>query len=167
MGREVRRVPKNWKHPKDKNGIYIPLFNGTGFAEKCKDWDEEKKAWKKGFRKDFCTKKWIKIEDKNLKYSYEEWNGEKPDKKNYMPEWSEKEKTHLQMYEDCTEGMPISPVLETPEELAIWLVDNKISACGKQTATYEGWLKVCKGEYAPSIILNDNKIFSGVDGLLL
>lgn len=26
MGKEIRRVPKNWKHPKDKNGKYQPSF---------------------------------------------------------------------------------------------------------------------------------------------
>ena len=26
MGREVRKVPENWIHPKDKNGKYIPLL---------------------------------------------------------------------------------------------------------------------------------------------
>lgn len=27
MGRELRRVPANWKHPKDGNGRYIPMYN--------------------------------------------------------------------------------------------------------------------------------------------
>ena len=27
MGREIRKVPKNWNHPKDKNGRYIPPYD--------------------------------------------------------------------------------------------------------------------------------------------
>ena len=28
MGREVRRVPADWQHPKDARGRFIPLFDG-------------------------------------------------------------------------------------------------------------------------------------------
>ena len=42
------------------------------------------------------------------------------------------ERTHYQMYETCTEGTPISPVMETPENLARWLADNGASAFGGQ-----------------------------------
>jgi len=27
MGREIRKVPKGWKHPKDENGRFIPKYN--------------------------------------------------------------------------------------------------------------------------------------------
>ena len=27
MGREVRKVPGDWQHPKDEKGHYIPLFD--------------------------------------------------------------------------------------------------------------------------------------------
>ena len=26
MGREIRRVPKNWEHPKDEEGYYLPMY---------------------------------------------------------------------------------------------------------------------------------------------
>lgn len=31
MGREVRRVPAEWQHPKDERGRYIPLFDGKDY----------------------------------------------------------------------------------------------------------------------------------------
>ena len=34
MGREVRMVPKDWIHPKDRNGKYIPLFD-------CLDYNQD------------------------------------------------------------------------------------------------------------------------------
>ena len=45
-----------------------------------------------------------------------------------------------QMWEDTSEGSPMSPVCKSPEALAQWLVDNKASAAGSMTATYEQWL---------------------------
>ena len=27
MGRELRKVPANWEHPKDEDGKYHPMYN--------------------------------------------------------------------------------------------------------------------------------------------
>lgn len=42
-----------------------------------------------------------------------------------MPQWPKHERTHVQMYEACTEGTPVSPVLESPEALRRWLEADK------------------------------------------
>jgi len=79
---------------------------------------------------------------------------------------ADQERTHLVMYETCSEGTPISPAFATPEELAQWLFDNEASAFGSRKGTYEGWLRVAKGGYAPSAVLTDKKgLQSGVDAL--
>lgn len=70
-----------------------------------------------------------------------------------------------QMWETVTEGSPISPVFDTPEELAHWLADNGASAFGSQTATYEQWLVICKSGWAPSAIGDAKGIRSGVEAL--
>lgn len=70
-----------------------------------------------------------------------------------MPSWPESERTHFQMYETTSEGTPISPALPTGEELARWLADHGASAFGTMTATYEQWLAVIRGAYAPSAVL--------------
>jgi len=154
MGREVRRVPSHWKHPKDENG-FIPLLEG-GFLKALKEWEEEKDQWEKGFRLDYTKDgRQYKPKDPDDTGTYEDWAGKKPEEKEYMPDWGENEKTHIQMYETCTEGTPISPVMETPEELAKWLADNKASAFGDITATYEEWLSTilrgwsCSMVYSP------------------
>lgn len=171
MGREARRVPKNWKHPKDDNDNYIPLY-GWSFSKSLADWDEGKIMWEKGLRQKFSAEEskelWItKKKDENG--SWEGWTGARPEKKDYMPDWDETEKTHLQMYEDCSEGTPISPVMATPEELAHWLADNKASSFGQMTANYEAWLRVCQGGWAPGMILtvtdSEKTLTSGVEGL--
>ena len=70
------------------------------------------------------------------------------------------------MYEDTSEGTPISPIFATPEELARWLTDTKASAFGGQAATYEGWLRVAQGGWAPSAVFTpETGLMSGVDAL--
>ena len=70
-----------------------------------------------------------------------------------------------QMYEDTSEGTPISPVMASPEELARWLVDNNASTFARETGTYEGWLRVAKGGWACSAIITDGVMQSGVEAL--
>jgi hypothetical protein len=164
MGREVRRVPKDWKHPRKDNGNYQPLFEG-GYMQKLKDWNKGKKKWDEGLVEDWGGGKdaWKdKSEDlKNMTYS--EWNNPAPEKEHYMPDFKEEEKTHIQMYEDTSEGTPISPVLETPEELARWLADNKASAFAGRSATYEQWLATIDRGSAPSAIVSNGVVKSGVE----
>lgn len=47
-----------------------------------------------------------------------------------------------QMWETTSEGSPISPTFNTPEELAKWLADTNASACGGTGASYEQWLNM-------------------------
>lgn len=71
-----------------------------------------------------------------------------------------------QMWETTSEGSPISPPFETAEELAHWLVDNNASSFGSMTATYESWLGMIQGGgYAPSAIISDGRLMSGVEGI--
>ena len=55
MGREVRRVPADWQHPKHwTRGLhgmeerYKPLFPGERYQPKVDEWDEECAKWKAG-----------------------------------------------------------------------------------------------------------------------
>lgn len=145
MGREVRMVPANWQHPKDKSGKYIPLF-GHSFAREAANWDVESAKWNAGERPDYP----------------------RPVESDYMPDWPREQRTHFQMYECTSEGTPISPVMETAEQLARWLVDNAASAFAGMTATYEQWLATIRRGSAPSAIMapeTGGKMVSGVEGL--
>ena len=70
-----------------------------------------------------------------------------------------------QMWENVSEGSPISPVFKTPEELAKWLVDNSASSMGSQTATYEQWMSTIKMGFAPSMVMTNGKLISGVEAM--
>lgn len=161
MGREVRRVPKDWKHPKDR-GHYVPLLGGS-FSTRLAAWIEGNEQWHAGYRENYGEgDKWIP-RDADETATYADWDGDKPQVEHYMPEWTAEQATHFQMYENVTEGTPISPVFETPEELARWLADNGANAGAGMTATYEAWLRVCNGGYAPSMVFVGGQLLSGVE----
>ena len=131
MGREVRRVPKDWKHPRDDRGGFVPLHDRSI----------------------------LKYEDPD------DPEGEKIKECELMPDFGDNA-THWQMYEDTTEGTPISPVCETPDELATWLFENAASAFGSMTATKERWLEMINRHgWAPSCVIDGSGIRSGVDAV--
>jgi len=66
--------------------------------------------------------------------------------------WQETYYSGWQMWETTSEGSPISPVLESPEQLASWLVNNKASASGSQTATYDEWLAMIDSGWSASAV---------------
>lgn len=49
-----------------------------------------------------------------------------------------------QMWEDTSEGSPISPVFDTPEKLALWLANSTRSAFASYRLTYDQWLEFIK-----------------------
>ncbi|MDJ0513004.1 MAG: hypothetical protein QNJ62_06140 [Methyloceanibacter sp.] len=164
MGRQVRMVPKDWQHPKNAAGYYIPLIEGSYAADVAR-WDEGKRQWDMGFRESWESQLEITYVPRkpDEDCSYEEWDGERPVEANYMPVFEPGTATHLMMYEDTSEGTPISPAFETAEELARWLTDNKASAFGDMTASYEQWLATAKAGWAPSAVISGGVFMSGVE----
>ena len=160
MGREVRKVPADWVHPTDEDDQHIPLLDGN-FKEEYATSLEERRQWEAGMKWCYATKTWI---PKNPEWtdSADEWFGPPPMSEEYMPSWGDEERTHLMMYETVSEGTPLSPAFATPDELARWLVDNKASAFGYDTATYEQWLSLCReGGSVPTMIMTSDGTVEG------
>jgi hypothetical protein len=158
-------VPKDWDHPKDGRGSYIPLRHGS-YSKAAAEWDEENAAWDRGERLDYSTwpeKRTFKPRDTTKSETYEEYAGSRPVQSEYMPEFPEGAATMLMMYENTSEGTPISPEFETPEELARWLADNGASAFGGMTETYDQWLATCRSGWAPSAVICGGQMMSGVE----
>jgi len=169
MGREVRRVPRDWEHPRDEKGHLIPLF-GSSFMECLREWNEDNAQWERGLERDWSSigakKGWKTKSREHANTPYSEYGGHRPRAEDHMPDWPDEERTHYQMYETCTEGKPISPVIETPEGLARWLADNVAKSFAGQTASYEAWLRVCQDGWAPSAVLIPGRgLVSGVEGM--
>ena len=163
MGREIRHVPKNWEHPKrinkydDREG-FRPLYQGnfeesySDFEKELKEWYQEYEAFEKG--KTFSSRD--KIYSKENGNTYEDWEGEPPNPPNpydYMPcgKW-------YQLFENVSEGTPLSPPFETKEELIEWLANNP-DFWGHQwtRAQAEG---IVKCEYSPSMIITNGKLYT-------
>lgn len=160
MGREVRRVPANWEHPKDNHGSYQPLYD-EDFETVAKDWLHDAILWSLNEHPDQHKEG---LKDVTDKYAYYwQWASFPPDEDHYRPTWPEESRTHIQMYETTTEGTPISPVMKTPEELARWLADNNASAFGSNTATYEQWLDTIRAGGCVSAVMIGGQLISGVE----
>jgi hypothetical protein len=166
-------VPAKWQHPTMwgtdyKTGKprlqFKPLFGGS-WSEDASEWDEENAQWERGYEKDSIINSQWKPKETDRHETFEEWSGPRPKQEDYMPEWGPGEAPYLMMYEDTSEGTPLSPAFSTPEELARWLADRGTSSFADNTATYEQWLFVCRGGFAPSAVLDANGLRSGVEAM--
>lgn len=125
MGREIRRVPPNWEHPKRERfdmrtgrtvEDYQPLYD-RAFAPKMREWFEEWQKWERGERPDYCS-------DESAKLPFWEWYRAPPDPDYHRPDWPEGTATWWQVYETVSEGTPVSPPFATPEELVDYLAKH-------------------------------------------
>ncbi len=133
MGREVRRVPKDFEHPKKADGAYLPLLEGD-FLVVVREWRIGQAQWSKGCRESFTTKgEWV-LKDDDETESWEEWAGEKPEIDEHMPHFKEGEATHYMWYENTSEGTPLSPAMASEKDLAQWLAEDDPST------SYAVWL---------------------------
>lgn len=146
MGRQLRKVASNWKHPKNENGNYIHLLDGK-FSERLAKWEEENAQWEKGFSDDW-NGGWKPRESNELNMTFAEWDGEKPVKEDYMPEWKDEELTHIQLYENTSEGTPISPVYLASEieKLCEYAAEN-CSTFADFKASKEEWKSMMNNKY--------------------
>jgi hypothetical protein len=118
MGREIRRVPPGWGHPRDDRGRFIPLFDGARYEEDLIEWQVSA------------------AEARRCGDDVVEWCGKAPDPEDYTPVWSSAEAMAFCVYENVSEGTPWSPVFSEPEMIAAWLVNE----CGW---SHEMAVKLC------------------------
>lgn len=107
MGREVRRVPPGWEHPRNARGHYIPM-HGEGFPKALASWEEA--------RAQFESKRPLDIHDNPYLGTFEEWAGQRPSPDDYV-DFKGAEATAYQVYETVSEGTPTSPVFTTTGDL--------------------------------------------------
>lgn len=155
MGREIRRVPANWQHPKqDRYGDdrYQPMYDER-FDDAAKEWKNAFAAWERGERPDYAS-------EENKVLEYWEWENPPPDRAYYRP-YSDEEATWVQAYETVSEGTPVSPPFATPAELIDYLAangdfwdqqrgDGPWDRAAAERFVTSGW--------APSMIVTDGKV---------
>lgn len=176
MGREIRRVPPNWQHPKKdffnfRKGFseerYQPMYDRP-FAPVMREWFQSWESWERGERPEHCRE-----DDKNL--AYWEWDCGPPDPLYYQPEWKPEEMTWYQVYETVTQGTPVTPAFATPEELIDYLATH--GDFWDQLRVREGrregpaaWGKPAAEQFvrrgfAFSLMVKDGQVFEPRDGL--
>ena len=155
MGREIRRVPSGWEHPLQncphiphEEECFLPLFDES-LQEAQRDWDRRK----------------IEFEDDSHRkdYTFEEWEGKRPEGSDYRPDWPEASRTHYQWYETVSEGTPLSPPFATETELVDFIVEAGDPVFGAVTKE-QAELFVERG-YAPSMYAIGGRVVGGIQGV--
>ena len=168
MGREIRRVPPNWDHPKyteensnysKKAGSYIPLYD-EDFETRAREWLDECIAWEDGTHVDLVDHFENKIENPY----FWQWEGDPPDPESYRPRF-ESDPTWYQVYETVSEGTPVTPPFATKEELINYLVehgdfwDQSRGDGGWDRNSAEGFID---REWSPSLVIIKEPDGSGI-----
>ncbi len=167
MGREIRRVPPNWEHPryteddpptgnrisKDWMGHYKPLFDEC-FEEASHTWKENFRQWETGDHPD--------LSDETRHMEYWEYDGGPPMKEDYRPPFAEAP-TWYQVYETISEGTPVSPPFPTLEELGDYLVANGdfwAQRRGERPPSPEQVQRFLESGYAGPIVIKDRQLLA-------
>jgi hypothetical protein len=136
MGREIRRVPPHWEHPRDtegrRAGDYKPLYNRTWEQEVC-EWKEGFAKWEAGLRPGFHPDTKETVWQPKAEWSYADIYADQPDlewweyhsspptdRDDYRP-YSDADAVWFQVYETVSEGTPVTPAFATREELVEYL----------------------------------------------
>ena len=128
MSREIRRVPANWQHPEHD---HCPHWGGRDAHKNSISVYQRGKCFHPLYDEDFDTalREWMRNyelwkRDEHDGFEYHEIYGSPPNPEYYRPAWTPGQATHYQLYETVSEGTPMSPVFETLDELAEWLIEN-------------------------------------------
>lgn len=125
MGREIRNVPANWEHPKNNSGKYQPLM--ANYVRALEHYKDDVEEFIKHIAEVLSDKSETiiykqKFTDPQKVFTYltEDDQLTIPNIKDYMPSGS-----WCQLYEDVSEGMPLSPPFATKQKLVEWLSNNE------------------------------------------
>ena len=131
MGREIRRVPPGWQHPKDKSGHYLALYDKT-HEEALASYDNDRADWE-------ADNDGVRSQVREYGYvDFDEWH-EPPTSKKYCRSAFDTDPTHYQIYETVSEGTPTSPVFATLDEMVIWLIGEGYSDHAARKFVKDGW----------------------------
>ena len=145
MGREIRRVPADWEHPRyteedathrDRIGDYRPLCD-QDYRSAAKKWTRDFDRWRAGTHPDQTA-------DRPYFWEWED----PPDPRSYRERrWTKQQATHYQVYETISDGCPVTPAFASMDALVEYLVaqgdfwDQKRGDGGWDRAVAERFVK--------------------------
>lgn len=188
MGLEIRRVKPDWEPPtegrtnsstREASQRYSP-DNGweQWHPHYDTDWLSEWRRWQVGRIRWYLMRPLIWLATMlgmfyMKSYGWPRWCSESyagdcggpPQWQSYRPRWSDKERTHFQLYETVSEGTPLSPPMPDVESLSQWCSEKRDIWPGVGNMTYEDWLAFCRsGGWAPSLVSTpEHGLESGVE----
>jgi len=133
-----------WEHPKKDDGSYQPLFNQY-YGEALNEWLKEHNQWEDGTHSDLKGRPELKEE-----YPfYAMWGGNPPDVAYYQTkDYSPEELTHIQLYENTSEGTPNSPVFKADElEKLCEYAAEHCTTFASFKASKEEWFKMLSNDF--------------------
>ena len=154
MGREIRRVPCEWEHPKNEKGNYQPMFD-EDFDTVLDKWVNGYKLWKEGKHED-------QIKYPNKTTTYWDWVGNPPNPEYYRPKWKKEEMVCFQVYETVSEGTPVTPAFLTKKELIKYLIDYGTFWDDKGYTREQAEAFVDDG-WVPSGMMDRGKMYFGIE----
>lgn len=163
MGREVRRVNIDFKHPQkidpnyditrsvfraksrmlEDGMMFVPLLNEK-YADALESWELERSVYDR------------------TDYTFEEWHGERPKPEWYMPDEAFAEPLGYCLYETVSEGTPCTPVFATEDELIDWLA-TKGEDYEQKPLRPEAAAKLVKTGWAPSLMVIGREVYTSSD----
>jgi len=161
MGREIRRVPEGWEHPRytkdnavrrwggtTSEGEYRPLYD-SDFHSAMSEW----------------LTSWGACDTPEKRTAYLADEGGPPSPEYHRPEWSDEERTHFQMYETVSEGTPLTPPMPSLDALAEWLSTN-CDFWDKGPLTREQAKAFCRSGWTPSFVFTpETGLLSGIEAI--
>ena len=143
MGREIRKVPPNWDHPTE-GGSFKPMHD-QNFDDAAKEWIDRFMAWQRGEGQEGLS-----AEQRAMPFW--EWHGEPPTRAFYRP-WKDAEATWFQVWENVTEGTPVTPPFATLQEVEDYLAANGTFWDHGKPWARSAAKSFCADGYAPSFIV--------------
>lgn len=116
-----RRVAPDWEHPKHERWgrvVWKPLEDGTRLLADQAEWDLWLEKWNEGLVSDGSNGRWKPIPDDCFVAGMEVYYGKRPDPADYSPAWTPEQATAWQVYEEVSEGTPISKVYPDLDTMA-------------------------------------------------
>lgn len=171
MGREIRRVPLGWEHPKESKPDwrtgrmvegYHPMFDQP-FEEAMAEWLDELKKWlATEFQATLARHPDLEYDRTHPYRAFIQWHGSAPDPEYYRDAWPDGAVLGFAVYETVSEGTPVTPTFATREELVEHLVKH-----GTDWDHGEGWARKAaegfvKAEWAPSLMVMNSPTESKV-----
>ena len=134
MGLEARRVPPDFRHPKTivegldgkRREVFAPCHDRK-FSEASAEHAGNRERWIAGTHPD-------QARHADTPKRYEDWAGPPPDPGTHLPETFDRRlATAWCLYENVTEGTPVTPIFKTRDELLNHMVTKGAGPWGRMS----------------------------------